>query len=428
MDPFTIIGTSVLFRCVGKAVDAACSGVGWLFGKKSKEEQAAETAEKVEATRHRNARELAETQNQNAENLERLRRQNAEDLERLRFQLKREERKANFQHDFSKMQAQAELTFQAKEYEYLQKTFPLMETTERFCNTLQARLERCANADRRDNKHIPAPNLFLMLPQDCKRFCFFDTLEFSQFTTSLRMLTSQGTYSASGPTPYFNYVGAWQQAHEFQNFNSVQKFWEISSFYPTIIVQPCYSSASQIAQLNVYYWGVNSQETQESPNHLAFAEMSIDEYRKQLFENVDSNMLKNGEFVSQTVTRGVFAFYRLLTATAVAQFIDGYYYRANGTLPQFLSALKESFPDADAFQTFPWLKSFAQDALLTVLNDLKFDKKISNFKRALKQINKPGFFFQGEEELASWTKNILQELKEEKTATSIANNSIYLPY
>jgi len=417
MDPLGIIGTSAIFRCVGKVVDAACSGIGWLFGKKSKEEQAAETAEKVEATRHRHARELAETENKNKE---------AQNL--LLFQQKREEREASFQNDLIKMREQAKIAFEAKEYEYLQKTFPLMETTERFRNTLHARLERCANNSRRDNKHIPAPNLFLMLPQDCKRFCFFDTLEFSQFTTSLRMLTSQGTYSASGPTPYFNYVGAWQQAHEFQNFNSVQKFWEISSFYPTIIVQPCYSSASQIAQLNVYYWGVNSQETQESPNHLAFAEMSIDEYRKQLFENVDANMLKNGEFVSQTVTRGVFAFYRLLTATAVAQFIDGYYYRANGTLPQFLSALKESFPDADAFQTFPWLKSFAQDALLTVLNDLKFDKKISNFKRALKQINSPGFFFQGEEELASWTKNILQELKEEKTATSIANNSIYLPY
>ncbi len=418
MDPLGgIIATSAIFRCVGKVVDAACSGIGWLFGKKSKEEQAAETAEKVEAMRHRHARELAETENKNKE---------AQNL--LLFQQKREEREASFQNDLIKMREQAKIAFEAKEYEYLQKTFPLMETTERFRNTLHARLERCANNSRRDNKHIPAPNLFLMLPQDCKRFCFFDTLEFSQFTTSLRMLTSQGTYSASGPTPYFNYVGAWQQAHEFQNFNSVQKFWEISSFYPTIIVQPCYSSASQIAQLNVYYWGVNSQETQESPNHLAFAEMSIDEYRKQLFENVDANMLKNGEFVSQTVTRGVFAFYRLLTATAVAQFIDGYYYRANGTLPQFLSALKESFPDADAFQTFPWLKSFAQDALLTVLNDLKFDKKISNFKRALKQINSPGFFFQGEEELASWTKNILQELKEEKTATSIANNSIYLPY
>ena len=411
-DPFEVFCMSAIFKLVGKAVDATGSGIAKLFKIPTKEEQAAKNAENLEKMRQKHAFALAETQ-----------KKNAEDLERLRRQHKIEEREAIFQNDLAKMRERAELSFQAKEYEYFQKTFPLMETTERFRQKLLDRLERCYKAER-----IPAPNLFLMLPEQSQRFLFFDTLEFSQFTTSLRMLTSAGTYSASGRTPYFNHIGAWQQSHEFQNFNSVQTFWEVSSFYPTIIVQPCYSRASEIAQLNVYFWDVNSRDVQDAPNHLTFGEMSIDEYRKQLFENVDANTLKNNEYVSQTITRGVFSFYRLLTATAVAQFIDGYYYRANGALPQFLPALKESFPGVDVFQTFPWLKELTQDALLSVLNDWKFDNKLFNFKKALKKIGAPGFFFQGEEELAAWTRNILQDLKEEKTANALAKSSIYLPY
>ena len=392
---------------------------------KTKEELAAENAEKLEKLRQKNARELEET-----------RRQNAEDLARQQHQYRIEELEANFQNDLIRMHKQAKIVFEAKEYDAFQQLFPLRETSESFTAKLMTRLKRCVNDGRDGVQRIPAPNLFLMLPEHSQRFLFFETLELSQFTTSLPMLTSAGTYSVSGPTPYFNHIGAWKQAREFQNYDSVQTFWEVCSFYPTIILQPCYSPTDGVAQLNVYFWDVNSQETQNAPNHLTLGRMSIDDYREQLSENiaealvamkVDDGPRKN-EIVSQMTKRGVFLFYRLMTATAVAQFIDGYYYRANGTLPQFLPALKESFHGVDLVRTFPYLQGLTQEILLNVLNDWKFNKNISNVERALGKIRKPGFFYQGEEKLAAWTRNILQDLTEKETVKDLAKSSVYVPY
>lgn len=428
MDPFSTMG---VFKCVTAAIDGAFQiaspfvtqtlrKIPFFKDIKTKEEVEAENAERREKIRRQHDKEMELT-----------RQKDREDIEYLRFQLKTKEREASFQNDLIKMREQAALNFDQKEYDSLQKTFPLKVTTENFRKKLRRRMERCQESQR-----IPAPNLFLMLPEENRRFLFFDTLEFSQFTTGLRMLTSAGVYSNQGPTPCFNNIGAWQQSYTFQDFDSVQSLWEVSSFYPTIIIQPCYSSTCQKVQLNVYYWDVNSQEKQESPNHCVFGEMSIanlrmqllesDEYQKKLTAIPDGNESKKNELTSQTITDGVFLFYRLMTAMAAAQFIDLYYFRANNTFPQFLDAIEESFPEADA-SNFLFFKMQMQALLLTVLNELKFSKDVVSFEKALERIKSGGFFFQGEEKLASWTKDILQKLGEEKTAKTIVRNSNYIP-
>lgn len=428
MDPFSTIG---VFKCVTAVIDGAfqiaspfvtqtLKKIPFFKDIKTKEEVDAENAERREKIRRQHDKEMELT-----------RQKGQEALAYLNFHLKTKEREASFRNDLIKMSEQAALAFKQKEYEYLQKTFPLKITTDNFSKKLLDRMKRCQESQR-----IPAPNLFLMLPEEKQRFLFFDTLEFSQFTTGLRMLTSAGVYSNQGPTPCFNNIGAWRQSREFQDFDSVQSLWEVGSFYPTIIIQPCYSSTCQKVQLNVYYWDVNSQEKQESPNHCVFGEMSIadlrqqlvesDEYQKKLAAIPDGNESKKNELTSQTITDGVFLFYRLMTAMAAAQFIDLYYFRANNTFPQFLDAIVESFPGADA-RNFLFFKMQMQGLLLTVLNELKFSKDVVSFEKALERIKSVGFFFQGEEKLASWTKDILQKLGEEKTAKTIVRNSNYIP-
>lgn len=428
MDPFSAMG---LFKCVSAVIDGGFKianpfvtqtlrKIPFFKDIKTKEEIDAENADRLEKIRREHAIEL-----------EQLRNENTKEIERLRFQFKIEEREASFRNELLKMSEQAKLTFNQKEYESLQKTFPLKVTTDNFSKKLLDRMERCQKAQR-----IPAPNLFLMLPEANQRFLFFDTLEFSQFTTGLRMLTSAGVYSNQGPTPCFNNIGAWSQSYTFQDFDSVQSLWEVSSFYPTIIIQPCYSATCQKVQLNVYYWDVNSQEKQESPNHCVFGEMSIadlrlqlvesDEYQKKLAAIPDGNESKKNELTSHTITNGVFLFYRLMTAMAAAQFIDLYYFRANYTFPQFLDAIQESFPEADA-RDFLFFRTQIQALLLTVLNELKFRKEVVSFEKALEQINSCGFFYQGEERLRLWINNVLEKLGEVKTAKTIANRPIYIP-